>query len=129
MEIFNPKNTDLLAKLAESLNKSPQIKLPTNLVQESSLGIDQVEKIFGTHDEFMARYKGFEDIVFNMMKDKKNLAFGADVGDIDLMRKMGKMDLSVFHYDARNQLKNLFNDNVLQIDKLLSEARHSWDGV
>ena len=75
MELFNPKNTDLLAKLAESLNKSSQIKLPTNLVQDSSLGMDQIQRVFGTHEEFMSRYKGFEDIVFSMMKDKKNLAF------------------------------------------------------
>jgi aminopeptidase C len=129
MELFNPKNTDLLTKLIESLNKSSQIKLPTNLVQESSLGMDQVERVFGTHEQFMNRYRGFEDIAFSMMKDKKNLAFGADVGDVDLMRKMGRMDLSVFHYDARNKLRTLFNDNVLQIDKLLSEARSSWNGI
>ena len=55
--------------------------------------------------------------------------FGADVGDVDLMRKMGRKDLSVFHYDARNKLRTLFNDNVLQIDKLLSETRSSWNGI
>lgn len=129
MELFNPKNTNLLEKLIESLGKSSQIRLPSNPVQQTSLTLDQINNIFGSHEEFMGRYKEFENIAFSMMKDKKNLAYGAEVGDIDLMRKMGKMDLSVFHYDARNQLSSMFRDNVMQMDKLLSETRHSGNAI
>jgi len=114
--------TTLLDRLTASLRSSPGINLPTNAVQQSALGTSQIEDIFGTNDEFINRYKQFEDMVFDEMKNSKNLAFGSRVKDVDLMRKMGKIDLSVFNYETRRMLSDSFRDNVLRFDRLLSTA-------
>jgi hypothetical protein len=114
--------TTLLDRLTASLRSSPGINLPTNAVQQSALGTSQIENIFGTNDQFINRYKQFEDMVFDEMKNSKNLAFGSRVKDVDLMRKMGKIDLSVFNYETRRMLSDSFRDNVLRFDRLLSTA-------
>jgi hypothetical protein len=114
--------TTLLDRLTASLRSSPGINLPTNAVQQSALGTSQIEDIFGTNDQFINRYKQFEDMVFDEMKNSKNLAFGSRVKDVDLMRKMGKIDLSVFNYETRRMLSDSFRDNVLRFDRLLSTA-------
>ena len=114
--------TTLLDRLIASLRSSPGINLPTNAVQQSALGTSQIEDIFGTNDQFINRYKQFEDMAFDMMKSSKNLAFGSRVKDVDLMRKMGKIDLSVFNYETRRMLTDSFRDNVLRFDTLLSKT-------
>ena len=114
--------TTLLDRLIASLRSSPGINLPTNALQQSALGTSQIEDIFGTNDQFINRYKQFEDMVFDEMKKSNNLAFGSRVKDVDLMRKMGKIDLSVFNYETRRMLTDSFRDNVLQFDRLLSTA-------
>jgi hypothetical protein len=114
--------TTLLDRLIASLRSSPGINLPTNAVQQSALGTSQIEDIFGTNDQFINRYKQFEDMAFDMMKSSKNLAFGSRVKDVDLMRKMGKIDLSVFNYETKRMLTDSFRDNVLRFDTLLSKT-------
>lgn len=114
--------TTLLDRLIASLRSSPGINLPTNAVQQSALGTSQIEDIFGTNDQFINRYKQFEDMAFDMMKNSKNLAFGSRVKDVDLMRKMGKIDLSVFNYETKRMLTDSFRDNVLRFDTLLSKT-------
>ena len=114
--------TTLLDRLTASLRSSPGINLPTNAVQQSALGTSQIENIFGTNDQFINRYKQFEDMAFDMMKSSKNLAFGSRVKDVDLMRKMGKIDLSVFNYETKRMLTDSFRDNVLRFDTLLSKT-------
>jgi hypothetical protein len=114
--------TTLLDRLIASLRSSPGINLPTNAVQQSALGTSQIEDIFGTNDQFINRYKQFEDMAFDMMKSSKNLAFGSRVKDVDLMRKMGKIDLSVFNYETKRMLTDSFSDNVLRFDTLLSKT-------
>ena len=114
--------TTLLDRLIASLRSSPGINLPANAVQQSALGTSQIEDIFGTNDQFINRYKQFEDMVFDEMKKSKNLAFGSRVKDFDLMRKMGKIDLSVFNYETRRMLTDSFRDNVLRFDTLLSKT-------
>lgn len=122
MELFNPKNTDLLKSFIETLTKSSRIRLPQNIRQETALTSSQLTSIFGTNEEFLSRYKSFEDVAFSMMKDKKHLAFGQEAVDVESMRKLGRLDLSVFNYEARNTLTSQFNESVLRLDDLLSTA-------
>jgi hypothetical protein len=125
MEIF--KDTNLLNKLITSQSK--RFRLPAGGVQTQALIGADVNSIFGTSDEFLQRYKNFEQRAFSMMKDSKNLAFGAEAPDVDLMQKMGKLDLSSFNYETRRTLQEFFNENVLQIDSLMNKARNSWYGI
>jgi len=114
--------TTLLDRFIKSLTRAPGITLPSNPVQQSALGASDIESIFGTNDEFLNRYKQFENMVFDTMKDSSKLAYGNKVQDVDLMRKMGKIDLSVFNYETKRTLSDSFRDTVLKFDNLLSKT-------
>ena len=129
MELYSPENADRLGIFAEQLNRSPQINLPKTIRQTQSLSLDDLNSILGTNEEFLSRYKSFEERVFSMMEDTRYLSFGAKPGDIQAMRNMGNLDLSVFNYEARNNLRQMFNDNVLRLDELMSRARNTWNRI
>lgn len=114
--------TTLLDRLINSLKNAPGINLPSNAVQQTALGASDIESIYGTSDEFLERYRQFENMAFDLMKDSNNLAYGNRVQDVDLMRKMGKIDLSVFNYETKRTLSDSFRDTVLRFDNLLSKA-------
>jgi hypothetical protein len=114
--------TTLLDKLINSLRNAPGINLPSSAVQQTALGASDIENIFGTNDQFIERYRQFGNMAFDLMRDSDNLAFGNRVQDVDLMRKMGKIDLSVFNYKAKQTLSDSFRDTVLRFDNLLSKT-------
>jgi hypothetical protein len=118
MEIF--KDSNLLNKLITSQSK--RVALPLGGVQTQALTTADLESIYGTSEDFLGRYRNFEQRAFQMMQDSKNLAYGAEVPNVDLMQKMGKLDLSMFNYQAKNSLQEFFNINVLQIEALMSKA-------
>jgi hypothetical protein len=126
MRLSDPTGSDstttLLDRLINSLRKAPGINLPSNAVQQTALGASDIENIFGTNDQFIERYRQFENMAFDLMRDSDNLAFGNRVQDVDLMRKMGKIDLSVFNYKAKQTLSDSFRDTVLRFDNLLSKT-------
>ena len=97
------------------------ITLPANPVQQNPLITSQVEEIFGTHDVFLDRARQFEDMAFGMMKDSTKLNLGLKP-DVDLMRKMGKMDLTVFNYETRQFLTERYRTSVLQFNNLVSKV-------
>jgi hypothetical protein len=125
MEIF--KDTNLLNKLITSQSK--RFRLPAGGVQTQALNAVDIDAIFGTSEQFLERYKNFEQRAFSMMKDSRNLAFGAEAPDVDLLQKMGKLDLSSFNFETKKVLQEFFNENVLQIDSLMNRARNSWNGI
>jgi hypothetical protein len=115
----------LLDKLVKSFSGGRaglEIALPLNPVQQSPLIASDIERIFGTNDEFIARYRQLEDTAYELMRDSRNLKQGVGSLDIDLMRKMGKMDLSVFNYETKSFLMTNLRDQVLKFDTLLSEV-------
>jgi hypothetical protein len=114
--------TTFLDRLIKSLTGIPTINLPTNAIQNTPLEASDIHKIYGSSQTFLDSYKQFEETVFDAMKDSKNLSYGNKVHDIDMMRKMGKIDLSVFNYETRRTLTDMLRDNVLQFDRLLSTA-------
>lgn len=114
----------LLDKLVRSFSGGRAgggITLPANPVQQNPLITSQIEEIFGTNDAFLTRARQFEDMAFGMMRDSRNLAHGVKP-DIDLMRKMGKMDFSVFNYEQKKFLTERYRTNVLQFDTLVSKV-------
>jgi hypothetical protein len=110
----------LLDKLSKSLRSSPG--LPTNAVQQTSLGVSEIDNIYGSSEQFLSTYRQFEDTVFEMMKDSRKLVYGEKVADVDLMRKMGKIDLNVFNNETKSVLEAMLRDNVLKLDELISKT-------
>ena len=110
----------LLDKLSKSLRSSPG--LPTNAVQQTSLGVSEIDNIYGSSEQFLSTYRQFEDTVFEMMKDSRKLVYGEKAADVDLMRKMGKIDLNVFNHETKSGLEAMLRDNVLKIDELISKT-------
>jgi hypothetical protein len=54
-----------------------------------------------------------------MISGGKHFALGAKAPDIELMKKMGKLDTSSLSFDANQQIAEMFRKRVLKIDELL----------
>ena len=81
------------------------------------------EQLYGDKDAFMSRYKDFEEQYYKELSDIKNVRRSFAKGlDVDLMRNIGAIDLSILNLDSRKRLENSFAGKVLKIEDLFSNA-------
>lgn len=89
------------------------------------------EQLYGGKDaqgtwkdsRFMTRYRDFEEQYYKELSDIKNVRRSFAKGlDVDLMRNVGSIDLSILNLDSRKRLENVFAGKVLQIEDLFSNA-------
>lgn len=114
-----------VTSLGEALFKSLSGAMPNGAkVGRQAMALNQgmAERIFGTSEDFMQRYRNFEEQYFKVLGDKQNLAKGARVMDMDLERASGKLDLSRLTYRSQRDLRDQFLKNVLNIEELLPVA-------
>lgn len=81
------------------------------------------ENIYGTSDEFLSKYKQFENYYFELLSDPNNVrrSFSKNL-NIEMMRKTGTIDLSILNYNAKRKAESLFSGSVLQLDKLMQNV-------
>lgn len=81
------------------------------------------EQLYGDKDAFMSRYRDFEEQYYKELSDIKNVRRSFAKGlDVDLMRNVGSIDLSILNLDSRKRLENSFAGKVLKIEDLFSNA-------
>lgn len=119
MRIFDPSDDSNLVRLTKSLNGA----MPTSNVGASRV-IDGTlaQQIFGSSDDFISRYKEFEENYYRFLGDRSRLSPLVGNIDIDLERKSGKLDLSRLNYDSQQELMDIFRTRVLNFEQLLSQA-------
>ena len=124
MNLFDTSNKDSqssLAKLLRSLTGAmPGGAKVTR--QTTPMGADAVNRIMGSPEEFIGRYKEFEDEYFKVLSDPKSRNKFANIADMDIERSSGKIDLSRLTYQSQQDMKNFFRQRVLQMDNLLPQV-------
>ena len=81
------------------------------------------EKIYGDKDVFMSKYKEFEKLYYEELSDTKNVRSSFAKGlDVDLMRRVGSIDLSILNLQSRKKLEEYFSGSVLKIEDLFINA-------
>jgi hypothetical protein len=81
------------------------------------------EQLYGDDKTFMSKYKEFEKLYYEELSDTKNVRRSFVKGlDVDLMRKVGSIDLSILSLDSRKNLESFFAGSVFKIDELFSNA-------
>lgn len=111
-----------LSKLVSSSTK--------NLFNKKNKGVGEMilddqtaTGIYGTADEFMQTQAEFEKMYYAMLSDPENLKPGmANAVDVDHLRKLGKIDLSYFNYEARTRLLSSYRTNVVKLGDLISNV-------
>lgn len=68
-----------------------------------------------------ARYQSFEDEYFRLLEDPTQRAKYAKF-DMDLVKKSGKIDLSLLNYENQQKLKFDFKKQVLRVDELFDQV-------
>lgn len=124
MNLFDTNNKDSQSSLAKLL-RSLTGEMPGGAKvarQTTPMGADAVNRIMGSPEEFIGRYKEFEDEYFKVLSDSKNRNKFANVADMDIERSSGKIDLSRLTYQSQQDMKNFFRQRVLQMDNLLPQV-------
>lgn len=116
---------ELFQRLSRLVSKSTQY-LPFKKnkgIGEMILDDQTATGIYGTADEFMQSQKEFENLYYRMLSEPENLKPGmANAVDVEHLRKMGKIDLSYFNYQARQNLISNYRTNVVKLGDLISNV-------
>lgn len=91
------------------------------MFQQSPITGTQMNKIFGSPEEFLERYSIFEQKYFSRLDTHLNL------GKTNRMmaafnKRKGVIDLSILTRDAQEELATSFKNDVMRIDSLMREA-------
>lgn len=90
-------------------------------LQQTPIGDDVIESVYGSADEFMATYKGFMDAYIQALEDPSTHAKTKTV-NVDLMKRTGRVDLTVFNYETSQALHQRYLTDVLKMDRLLNQV-------
>lgn len=110
------------SQIAKNIQRGLQGHINIPGQQSQAITQDLASRILGSDEEFMSRYKSFEEEYFRLLSDTKNRRLGASVRDIDLERVSGQIRLSYLNLQSQKELQRLYMENVLRIPELLQEA-------
>ena len=99
------------------------LNLPTVNQGVASKIIDQtvLNNIYGTSDEFLSRYEGFQERYLRALETELDPR-AASRANLEVLRSKGKIDLSVLNKTARDQLRQSYINDILMLPKLMQEV-------
>ena len=78
------------------------------------------QAIFGTADDFMKRYKSFEEAYQRALETGLD-PIRASRANVEFLKAGGKIDLSILEKGTRKQLETMYRDQVLQLPTILKK--------
>ena len=116
--------SNLLKALQDNLD--PKARVGQKITQDSffqqaPITKSQMDKVFGTEDEFLERYGRFQKDYEAAIGNKLNHAKGAKV-NVELMKRQGKTDLSVLNRETADKLYKSYMNDVMRMGDLLKEV-------
>jgi hypothetical protein len=81
----------------------------------------QLENVLGTETEFLERYSNFQKEYHAAIGNKLNHAKNAKV-NVELMKRQGKIDLSVLNKEVSDRLYKSYTNDVLRMGNLIREV-------
>lgn len=89
--------------------------------QQNALNSEFFTRVYGDANTFMANYNSFAEEYYATLDNKANHAKGVKV-NAQLMRKSGKIDLSLLNADLADELYDTYSRKVLKLDALIREG-------
>ncbi len=107
-------------------NLDPKARVGQKITQDSffqqaPITESQMNKVFGTEDEFLERYGRFQKDYEAAISNKLNHAKGSTV-NVELMKRQGKTDLSVLNRETRDKLYKSYMNDVMRMGDLIKEV-------
>lgn len=112
--------TGLIQRQVKTSNLTGTIGID-DYFQQTSIKSPQFGKIFGQEGDFLQRLDDFSEEYYKLLSNKANLARGAKV-NVDLMRGVGKIDLTLLNRDMADKLYGKYSRDVLRLGDLVREA-------
>ena len=99
------------------------LKLPRDNKGVASKIIDKtvLDKVYGTSDEFIARYEGFQKNYLRALETELDPR-AASRANLEILRSQGKIDLSVLNKTAREELRQTYMNDILRLPQIIKEA-------
>ena len=99
------------------------LNLPRNNKGVASKIIDQtvLNNVYGTSDEFMARYEGFQKNYLRALETELDPR-AAGRANLEILRSQGKIDLTILNKTAKERLRQTYMNDVLRLPQLMKEA-------
>lgn len=119
MNLFSESGESSFDRLLRSLSGAVGSRVSK---QRSAMTEDQVQRLFGSEEDFLNRYKNFEDEFFRLLGEKDNRSVKGRNLDINLERNSGRIDLSNLTYRKQQEMKEIFMRNVLRMEEVLQEV-------
>lgn len=107
-------------------NLDPKARVGQKITQDSyfqqaPITESQMNKVFGTEDEFLERYGRFQKDYEAAISNKLNHSKGAKV-NVELMKRQGKTDLSVLNRETADKLYKSYMNDVMRMGDLIKEV-------
>lgn len=99
------------------------LNLPRNNKGVASKIIDQtvLNNVYGTSDEFMARYEGFQKNYLRALENELDPR-AAGRANLEILRSQGKIDLTILNKTAKERLRQTYINDILRLPQLMKEA-------
>lgn len=99
------------------------LNLPRNNKGVASKIIDQtvLNNVYGTSDEFMARYEGFQKNYLRALETELDPR-AAGRANLEILRSQGKIDLTILNKTAKERLRQTYMNDILRLPQLMREA-------
>lgn len=89
--------------------------------QQNALNSEFFTRVYGDANTFMSNYNSFAEQYYSALDNKANHAKGVKV-NAQLMRKSGKIDLSLLNADLADDLYKTYSREILKVDTLIKEG-------
>jgi len=99
------------------------LKLPRDNKGVASKIIDKavLDKVYGTSDEFIARYEGFQKNYLRVLETELDPR-AAGRANLEILRSQGKIDLTILNKTAKERLRQTYINDILRLPQLMKEA-------
>ena len=88
-------------------------------IQQQSITKADISKVYGTSGDFLDSMQVFEEKYYKALSNPVNLAKGKKV-NVDLMRKSGRIDLTLLNKNLADELMSEYRDNVLRLSDMMA---------
>ena len=102
--------------------RGPMGKITTSsYFQQRAISRSDVLKIYGTEEQFLQNYKEFQQAYFKALDTDLHITKSRGV-NMQMLRREGRIDLSVLNDEAASRLDEMYKTKVLKLPQLLQQV-------
>lgn len=89
--------------------------------QQRSISRSDITKIYGSEEQFLETYRDFQKAYFKALDTDLHITKARDV-NLQMLRREGKIDLSILNREAAQRLDEMYKTKVLKLPQLLQQV-------